>query len=244
MNRTFTIHARTYFCVCILCIASVSLRAQDGAKATTTAAQITNVRVGAIPIVIPSPGNDLVEPGPDYRVIFETLLPVNNRLVAAFVPQDKLDIIHKGKMPAMDRYALVQIARQSEFTEMDSATFQQIAEALGKQFGGDLSQSSIKGQEEANHNLKDMGSSATVTLDKPVPLGTFFTMTNAIGVGSITPYTINGVPSRRASCLAFLRVRGRILSMFMYATYKDEGTVQWVKTTSEQWVSAILKANE
>jgi hypothetical protein len=41
-----------------------------------------------------------------------------------------------------------------------------------------------------------------------------------------------------------LRVRGRFLSVFTYATYKDEGTVTWVKTTSEQWAGAILKANE
>jgi hypothetical protein len=47
-----------------------------------------------------------------------------------------------------------------------------------------------------------------------------------------------------AGCLALLRVRGRILSVFTYAAYKDEGTVSWVKTTSEQWADAILKANE
>lgn len=244
MNRPFAIQARTYFCVCILSITSVALRAQDSPRAAATQAQITNVRVGAVSIAIPSPTNDLVEPGSDYRVIFETLLPVNNRLVAAFLPQDKMDVLHKGKIPPMDKYALFEVARQSEFSEMDSTTFQQIAAALGKQFGGDLSQFSSKGQEEINHNLKDMGGSANVSIDKPVSLGVLFTMTNAIGVGSITPYSINGVALRRASCLALLRVRGRFVSVFMYATYKDEGTVTWVKTTSEQWVSAILKANE
>jgi hypothetical protein len=131
-----------------------------------------------------------------------------------------------------------------EFAEIDSATFQQIAEALGKQFGGDIGQFSRNGQEEIQHNLEALGNSVNLKIDKPVPLGVFFAMTNAIGVGSITLYNVNGVTTRMAGCLALLRVRGRVLSVFTYAPYKDQGTVMWVKTTSEQWADAILKANE
>jgi hypothetical protein len=215
---------------------------QGRTNPVTTQAQITNIRVGAVSIAIPSPTNDLVEPGPDYRVIFEPLAPVNNRLVAAFLPRDKMDTLLKGSTPPLDEYALVEVARRMEFTEIDSATFQQIAEALGKQFGGDISQKN--GQEEINHNLKALGSSDSVKIDKPVPLGIFFAKSNAIGVGSITPYNVSGVTTRMAGCLTLLRVRGRILSVFTYVAYKDEGTVMWVKTTSEQWADAILKANE
>jgi hypothetical protein len=222
----------------------VALRAQDSTKATTTQTQVTNVRVGAVSIAIPSPTNDLAEPGPDYRVIFETFAPTSNRLVAAFVPQDKMDAIRRGNAPPMDEYALVEVARRSEFTDIDSAAFQRIAEELAKQFSGDLSQFSSKGQEEINRNLKALAKSVSVTIDKPVPLGVFFSMTNAIGVGSITPYNVNGVTTRRVGCLAFVRVRGRVLSVLTYAAYKDEGTAMSVKTTSEQWARAILKANE
>ena len=243
MNRPFAIQAKTYSCICILAAASVALRAQDSAKATTQT-QVTNVRVGAVSIAIPSPTNDLAEPGPDYRVIFETFAPTSNRLVAAFVPQDKMDAIRKGNAPPMDEYALVEVARRSEFTDIDSAAFQRIAEELAKQFSGDLSQFSSKAQEEINHNLKALAKSASVTIDKPVPLGVFFSMTNAIGVGSITPYNVNGVTTRRVGCLAFVRVRGRVLSVLTYAVYKDEGTATSVKTTSEQWARAILKAND
>jgi hypothetical protein len=242
MNRPFAVHAETYLCVCILFTVSVAACALD-IKTTTKPAQITNVRVGAVSIVIPSP-NYLVEPGPDYRVIFETFAPVNNRLVAAFVPQDGIEPLHKGTTPPLDKYALIEVARQAEFAETNSAAFQQIAEVVTKQFGENLSQATSKGQEEANHNLKGMGSSATVTIDKPTPLGILFSMTNAIGAGTITPYTVNGVTTRRAMCIIFLHVNSRVLSLFVYATYKDEGTVTWVKTTSEQWASAILKANE
>jgi len=197
-----------------------------------------------VPIAIPSPTNGLVEPGPDYRVLFEPLVPASNRLVAAFVPLDKMDVIHRGNAPSMDEYALVEVARRTEFTEIDSATFQQIAEVLGKQFGGDISQFSKTAQDEIERNLKAQGKSVSVTIDKPVPLGIFFVKKDAIGGGSITPYNVNGVTTRMAGCLTVLRVRGRILSLFSYALYKDEGTIIRVKTTAEQWTDAILKANE
>jgi len=244
MNRPSAIQATTYSCICFLAAASVALRAQDNTKPATTQTQVTNVRVGAVSIAIPSPTNDLAEPGPDYRVIFETFAPTSNRLVAAFVPQDKMDAIRKGNAPPVDEYALVEVARRSEFTDIDSAAFQRIAEELAKQFGGDLSQFSSKGQEEINRNLKALAKSVSVTIDKPVPLGVFFSMTSAIGVGSITPYNVNGVTTRRVGCLAFVLVRGRVLSVLTYAAYKDEGTAMSVKTISEQWARAILKANE
>jgi len=186
----------------------------------------------------------LAEPGPDYRVIFEPLAPVNNRLVAAFVPPDRMGTIRKGISPPMDKYILVEVPRQMEFTDIDPATFHQIEELLGKQFGGDLSQFSKTGQDEINHNFKALGNSASVTIDKPVPLGIFFETANAIGVGSITPYNVNGVTTRMAGCFTMLRVRGRILSLFTYSAYKDEESVKWVKTISQQWADAILKANE
>ena len=244
MDRSFAMHLRNHLCVCIVSIVSVALHGQDRTKPAATGAQITNVHVGAVPILIPSPTAALVEPGPDYRVIFEPLAPASNRLVAAFVPMDKMDTIHKGNAPPMDEYALVEVGRRTEFAEIDSASFHQVAEALGKQFGGDISQFSKTGQDEINHNLKDLGNAVSVTIDKPVPLGIFFVRTNAIGVGSITPYNVNGVTTRMAGCLTLLRARGRLLSLFTYAAYKDEGTVMRVKTTAEQWADAILKANE
>lgn len=53
---------------------------------------------------------------------------MNNRLVAAFVPLDRMSTIHKGIAPPMDKYILVEVARQTEFTDIDPATFHQIEE--------------------------------------------------------------------------------------------------------------------
>ncbi len=242
MKRLFRI--KSHLCVCILSGFCLSLAAQGGGKPASAPAQFTTVRVGAVSIVLPSPASDLVEPGPDYRVLFEPLTPTINRLVAAFVPQDKMDAIHTGSVSVMDKHALVEVARRTEFTEIDSSTFQQIAAAATKQLGGDTTALDKQAQDQMNNNLKSSGSSSSVAMDKPIQLGTFFSTTDAIGFGSINTYNANGISSRVVGCMAFVRVRGRILSLFNYATYKDEGTVTWVKTTSKQWAESILKANQ
>lgn len=241
MLRIFRV--KSYFCVWILSSFCLSLAAQGG-QPSSSPVQFTTVRVGAVPIVLPSPASDLVEPGPDYRVLFDPLAGGANRLVAAFVPQDKMDVIRTGSAPAMGKYALVEVARHTEFTQIDASTFQLIADAATKQLGGDTSALDKQAQDQLNNNLKSSGSSASVTINKPIQLGTFFSTTDAIGFGSINTYNANGTSSRVVGCMAFVRVRGRILSLFTYATYQDEGTVTWVRTTSKQWAEAILKANQ
>lgn len=235
---------RSHFCLCILSSFCLPLAAQTGSKPASAPAQLTTVRVGAVSIVLPSPASDLVEPGPDYRVLLEPFAPTTNRLVAAFVPQDKLNIIHTGSAPVMEKRALVEVARRTEFTEIDAATFQLIAAAATKQLGGDTTVLDKQAQDQINSELKSSGSSSSVTMDKPIQLGTFFSTTDAVGFGSINTYNANGVSSRVVGCMAFVRVRGRILSLFTYATYDGEGSVNWVKTTSKQWAESILKANQ
>lgn len=238
------LRVKSYFCVVILFSLCVSLAAQTGSKPTSAPAQLTTVRVGAVSIVLPSPASDLVEPGPDYRVLFETFAGTTNRLVAAFVPQDKMDVIHTGSAPVMDKYALVEVARRTEFTAIDSTTFQLIASAATKQLGGDTSVLDKQAQDQLNDSLKNSGSSASVTLDKPIPLGTFFSTTDTIGFGSINTYNSDGASRRVVGCLTFVRVHGRVLTVLTYAKYEDEGSVTWVKTTAKQWAEGILKANQ
>lgn len=240
MQRLFRF--KSHFCVCILSGFCLSLAAQNG-KPASAPAQFTTVRVGAVSIVLPSPASDLVEPGPDYRVLFEPFAVSANRLVAAFVPQDKMDAIHTGSAPVMDKYTLVEVARRTEFTEIDSSTFQLIAASATKQLGGDTRVLDKQAQDQINNSLKSSGSSASMTMDKPIPLGTFFSTTDTIGFGSINTYNSNGASRRVVGCMAFVRVHGRILTLLTYAKYEGEGSVTWVKTTAKQWAEAILKAN-
>jgi hypothetical protein len=41
-----------------------------------------------------------------------------------------------------------------------------------------------------------------------------------------------------------LRVQSRVLVIYTYNEYKDESSVQWVRTIDEHWADVILQANQ
>jgi len=42
---------------------------------------------------------------------------------------------------------------------------------------------------------------------------------------------------------AMLRVKKRLLFVYLNAEYKNEDTVKWLRKTTEQWSDAVLQAN-
>ncbi len=87
------------------------------------------------------------------------------------------------------------------------------------------------------------GRSIEVTRDKPVLLGTLFSKQDAYGFGSINTLSTPGASVKMVTGMTILRVQSRLLYAFVFANYKDEDSVQWVRKTSEDWVDAILKSN-
>ena len=230
----------------ILSITSLALFASTTALAQETKPdQAQTFRVGAKSIVLPSPSADLVETGPDYRVLLEPLAPTTNRLAAAFVPPDGLLSLHSGAFKPMTNYALVETFRTAEFTDIDPALFKEICDGVGQQFGDGSFDATLKDQEaEMNHKLKELNSaSATVTLDKVLQLGSFFNKPNAAGFGMIMPISTKDTTVKLVTSVTVLRVHDRVLFTYLCAIYKDENTVLALRKTAEQWADAILKAN-
>ena len=104
----------------IVCLASIAsfLVAALVLDTVHTYAQISNFtgdsifRVGLKSIALPAPSKELIETGSDYRVILDTLTPVTNRLVAAFLLPEDLKAIQTGPTP-LSRYALVEVPRRT-----------------------------------------------------------------------------------------------------------------------------------
>lgn len=208
-------------------------------------AAISTYRSGLKSISVPQPAAGFIEIGSDYRVLFDRLTPDTNRLIAAFLTKDDAEVLKSGKFVKPSRYALVENLRQAEFAEFDAATFQQTVPLVAQQLGTTMDANKADMEAELNRKLKAMaGSNTTITLDKTLQLGTFFTKTDAACFGMITPLTANGVTMKVASAVTVLRVQNRLLYLMIYADFKDEESVQWVRKTSEDWTDAILKANQ
>lgn len=60
----------------------------------------------------------------------------------------------------------------------------------------------------------------------------------------IMPVTAEGTTKKMVMGMMVMRVQSRVLFIFTYAEFKDDSTVDWVRTTDERWADAILQANK
>jgi hypothetical protein len=201
--------------------------------------------VGLKLIVVPPPA-DLVETGPDYRVLFEHDAPDSNRLIAAFLPSEDVAKLPARSPDGLPHYAFLETLRQAEFADVDETTYKQVAAAVAKQFGAsaDAPALDLKAfQDEVNHKLKAVGGTSDVSLNEPVMLGTFFSKPNALGVGMLMDVGAGGKTKKAIVGTAFLRAKNHLLYATVFAQYTGDDSVAWARTVSEQWADAILKAN-
>ena len=185
-------------CVC-LSLSLVCFLTATPLIAQAKSSEIPTYRSGLKSIAIPPPTSDLNEIGSDYRVLFESMVPDTNRLLAAYLVAGDAANLRAGTPKGFSRYALVETLRRAEFAEVDVASFKEISASVAKQFGAnqDSQSSDLKTQQdELNHKLKAVGSANEVALDKPVQLGAFFSKPDAYCFGAIALVSSGGLRSR------------------------------------------------
>jgi hypothetical protein len=228
------------FCAAIVIFSLTSLtdaRAADPSNVQT-------FRVGLKSIVIPQPTAELAETGSDYRVMFELLAPNTNRLVAAFLRPDDLKSRIAGSAD-LSQYALVEVPRRAEFATVTPELFKQVSAGMAQQFGAAVELSLKDEQDEINRKLKSLnGTASTISLEKPLMLGTFFSKPDACSFGMILQMASNGNQKKLATAVTVMRVQERVLFLYTYAEYLNEDSVNRLRTTAEQWADAVLKANQ
>ena len=143
------------FCsVVLFSLALMPLRSQGTSGGAPKASEPASVRAGGLSFRFPSPSGDLVETGPDYRVLLEPFAPNTNRLVAAFVVPDDFAAVRSAKSNAMTEYALVEIPRQAEFADVTPEIFKQVADGMASSFGANFETAMKEQEEEINRRLK------------------------------------------------------------------------------------------
>ena len=224
---------------------SAQSNSTNSSQAIESVSKIPAYRVGLRSIVVPSPA-ELQETGPDFRVLFERLAPDSNRLVAAFIPAGDIAKLPAGSADGLARYALLETLRQAEFADIDETIFKQAKELIAKQFGTTVDAPAMDTkaiQDELNHRFKEQGYTGQVSLDKPVALGVFFSKADAIGFGMLMDVNSGGKTQKMIGGMALIRSQGRLLYTYIFTHYAGDDSAAWVRTTSEQWADAILKAN-
>ncbi len=229
-------------CLLLALLAATWGYAQDTSLPTT---EPRAYKVGGTPVVILSPAKDLVEVGDDKRPMMENFVPASNRLLAAFVLTDDLPRLAKDATGlGMERYALVEVARRNEDADFEASDFNAVVDTLKTQFGDIVSSTRSDVEDEFNNRMKALHlDEATVSLGKPIQLGCTFSKPDGYGFGLIVPVTRGSATMNMAMGGAVMRARKRLLFVYLYAEYKNEETIKWLRVTSEAWVDAILGAN-
>ena len=207
---------------------------------------VQSFTAGGIPIAIPPPTTEMTEVGYDHRAIIEIFVPANNRLIAGFVlTQDLPKITQKSDGLVMAQYALVEVPRRGEYMDCSASDFSKVTAGAREKFGDFISLSTKEVEEEFNRRLKSLDlNELKVGFGKTVQLGCLFSKQDAYGFGMITPVSIGGTTSKMGLGAAIVRAKQRLLFVYLYAEYKSEDTVRWLRKATEDWADAILKANK
>ncbi|MGD0738990.1 MAG: hypothetical protein ABR957_05300 [Terracidiphilus sp.] len=213
------------------------------AKAQAAPSGVPSYPVGGVSVAVPvPPGMGMVEVG-DYRVKYEVVTPDSNRLVAAFVSESDVAKLRNGGTGGINPYALVEVLRAAEFSDLSASDFKSLVDSASNQIGAVIDSTYKETEAEFNKRMKALNQNTQETLGQPVMLGTFFYKTDAYSFGMLAPVTVNGTTIKMVVGTVLLRARNRVLFAYFYEVYKDDQTPAQVRAVSEQWTDAILAAN-
>lgn len=226
----------------VLTLATLPLGAQS--PAVTHNSEPGTFRAGTRTVALPSPRGDLVETGADARQALDYMVPTGNRMVAAFVTAGDLPFLQARQLHPLSAYGVVEVSRSAEFTDASPADFQTVVQLMDQQFGVIFKGAVKDQQEQVNERLKALNAhAATVTLDKPVQLGNWFTKADEVGYGIAMPVSAAGKTVNMAGGISVVRVNERLLFVYFYEPIADDKTIDAVRATTERWADAILAAN-
>jgi hypothetical protein len=201
---------------------------------------------GGVPVVVPPPGKEFVEVGPDKRNFFEYMVPSRNRLLCAFVPTDVLPGL-KNPASGLGRYMVVEVSRRldEKNTEVTPAGFEQIVTAMKQQVGdsSSLNQTVESTSKEISSKLKQLGQATDISIDKPAPLGTVFQTSDAYAFAMLESVSSGAAKTRAINVSVLLRVRDRLIFAYIYGSGDDEESLKWVEEIAERWANEILTTN-
>jgi hypothetical protein len=213
------------------------------AKAQAAPSGAPSYPVGGVPVAVPvPPGTGMVELA-DYRVKYEVVTPDSNRLVAAFVSEGDVAKVRNGGTGGIHPYALVEVLRAAEFSDVSASDFKDLVDSASNQIGAVIDSTYKESEAAFNQRMKALNQNTQETLGKPVMLGTFFYKPDAYSFGMLAPVTVNGTTIKMVVGTVLLRARNRVLFAYFYEIYKDDQTPAQVRAVSEQWADAILAAN-
>jgi len=210
----------------------------------TAIAADPKIKAGGTELTLPGPGSGFAEAGDKLRTtFFELLAPSSNRLLSAYVPEKTLERLNAGRSDELDIYAMVEVPRRAEYSDVTPQAFEQVLKGVEPSMGklqlnvGEL-------QQEMNTRLQSLGTKP-IDIGHPEMLGGIFRKSNAAGFAMLLAVKQGEDRSdTMAAGMAVLRVKQRLVFAYLYRKYESPETVSWVRKNLEVWCDAILAKND
>jgi hypothetical protein len=202
-------------------------------------------KAGGVALILPGPSADFMEVGDKLRTtLFELLAPASNRLLSAYAPSRSITALNNGKgLGALDIYAMVEVARQSEYTNVTPQDFAEAMKGMESSMGKLDAKTLENVEQELSVRLKSVGA-ASVEVGRPQMLGGLLKKPDAAGFAMLVAYKQGDRSVTMANGIAFVRVRQRLIFAYLFRKYESPDTVIWLRKNLEPWVDAILAKNK
>ena len=210
--------------------------------------------VGGTPITVPAPPGftDPSSISKDLQSVGEAMTPPTNRLLALFISEPDIKRVSSGKSATLSRYFMAQTMRKLESTNVSVRDFVKLREMFKQQQRDLLERHKSKSQQNIDAASKELGRkyqdpSFAMKVGEISPLGVFLDGDTSVGMAALIKYSfvIDGKTEETpmAMAMTIALVKGRIIYLYAYSTYKSNADAEWVRSVSRQWMSSVASFN-
>jgi hypothetical protein len=181
----------------------------------------------------------------------QDVTPETNRLLAGFVTSHDASLLLRGQEAELDRYFMVQTFIEFEKKVFSTNEFSEFRKLIRKQQDSStlISQDKIDAlTKKGSENLSNRyNADISFEINGTVPLGVSNETANSIAISTLMKYDEsidnNKSESILASTTVFLLVNGKLLYLYVYATYETVSDLEWTRDIAKTWSSQIVSSN-
>ena len=176
--------------------------------------------------------------------------PQTNRMLDYYLSSQDLYRVKHGANAFLHRYMVVQTHQRFETRDISNSQFQHVIEASQRRHQSLVFQLTKAKAENLHATLtmlrQQLG--ASFKLGRPAPLGVISRSDEHLTMAYIFNYSTNlvaGMNRRfRIGAVSIVRVKNKLLFLYVYGGYETSKDLNWIKDTSRRWVASILHHNQ
>lgn len=194
------------------------------------------VRLGNVRIVLDTPpgfADTLELASPRLQELAEALTSASNRILLFALTDADLRRFTLGDAPELRRYLLVATPRAMERESLDQAPFRAFAAESLRGLGNPAEPADVR----KHLDTLPQGQAGLLWELRRTP------EVVSVLLGSRLATKPNAKPQYLLSTTSLLLLRGRALSIFVFAGYSDEADPDWLRAVTLRWVDELLRLN-